>query len=517
MAEKVIAGYKKKDFVILPDRFNKTFEDWIYNLRDWCISRQLWWGHQIPAYYHVATGELLGVTLDPSELIATYGQDNIRRDDDVLDTWFSSGMWPFAGLDWDFDTPSELFKKFYPANVLETGYDILFFWVIRMLLMGYEYTGETPFKTIYLHGLILNEDGKKMSKSKGTVIDPLEIIQSYSADALRLTCILGNTPGNNLNFSTKTVEEYSLFLNKFWNIIRFTWMNIGTIELDRTALKAKIEQNKKDLLPYEQWILSRLTRIIEMTTEGMESYSFGAVGSELIAFIRGEFADLAIEAYKVEKDHSLLGKDVLSLVALEILVLLHPYAPHITEALYGNITNGKILAETAWSEPSHERDIPMEDALEKVFSIVRTIRNIRAESGIKPGEVRDVLITCPKNQDANLRSNSNLLTGLTRTGTLSINDKTIKFKNAAYGVVGGFEIYIDAQIDEAKIEEERKRLMEQIEEKKEYLRTLESKLANGAFIKSAPEKIVRIEMDKKNQTLEQLEKLETKYHALDPK
>lgn len=226
MAEKVIAGYKKKEFVITPERFNKTFEDWIYNLRDWCISRQLWWGHQIPAYYHKDTGELLGVTLDPTSLYTQYGQDNIRRDDDVLDTWFSSGMWPYAVLDWDFENPSELFQRFYPANVLETGYDILFFWVIRMLLMGYEFTGQTPFKNIYLHGLILDEHGKKMSKSWGNVIDPLDVIGKYSADALRLTCVLDNTPGNNLNFSLKTVEEYSLFLNKFWNITRFAWMNV---------------------------------------------------------------------------------------------------------------------------------------------------------------------------------------------------------------------------------------------------------------------------------------------------
>ena len=166
------------------------------------------------------------MTRDPSALYAKYGQENIKRDDDVLDTWFSSGLWPFSVLDWDFENPSELFKKYYPANVLETGYDILFFWVIRMLLMGYEYTGETPFKTIYLHGLILDENGKKMSKSWGNVVDPLSVIETNSTDALRLAVTLGNTPGNNLNFSLKTVEEYSLFLNKFWNIIRFAWMNV---------------------------------------------------------------------------------------------------------------------------------------------------------------------------------------------------------------------------------------------------------------------------------------------------
>jgi valyl-tRNA synthetase len=517
MAEKVIAGYKKKEFVIVPDRFNKTFEDWIYNLRDWCISRQLWWGHQIPAYYHGETGELLWVTLDPSWIYDTYGRENVRRDDDVLDTWFSSGMWPFAVLNWDFENPSELFKKFYPANVLETGYDILFFWVIRMLLMGYEYTGETPFKTIYLHGLILDENGKKMSKSWGNVIDPLDIIGKYSADALRLTCVLDNTPGNNLNFSTKTVEEYSLFLNKFWNIIRFTWINVGTIETDRKTLREKIQKNESDLLPYEQWILSRLTRIIDLTTEWMDTNNFGGVGSELITFIRSEFADLAIEAYKVEKDYSPLGKDVLALVALEILALLHPYAPHITESLYWYITNGKVLAEAEWPVSFYTRNVLQEESLEKVFSIVRTIRNIRAEAGIKPGEFRDVKILSHKNQYENLLANANLLKWLTRTEKLSINDKGHKLENASYGVIGGFEIYVDTQIDPNKSEEEKQKILEQLEEKKEYLRVLETKLANSTFIKNAPEKIVRIEMEKKNQTLEQIEKLEAKYQSLTKK
>lgn len=240
MAEKVIAGYKNDEFEIIPERFNKTFEDWIYNLRDWCISRQLWWGHQIPAYFHTETGELLGVTRDPSELYAKHGEDKVRRDEDVLDTWFSSALWPFSVLDWDFDTPAELFEQYYPADVLETGHDILFFWVIRMFLMGYEYTGQTPFRKVYLHGLVLNEDGKKMSKSAGTVIDPLTIIDTHSADALRLALVLGNTPGNNLNFSVRDVEEYGLFLNKLWNIVRFAWMNVGDITESRDELESRI-------------------------------------------------------------------------------------------------------------------------------------------------------------------------------------------------------------------------------------------------------------------------------------
>lgn len=409
MAEKVTAGYKNKEFQILPERFNKTFEDWIYNLHDWCISRQLWWGHQIPAYFHKETGELLGVTGDPTELYKKHGEENIVRDQDVLDTWFSSALWPFSVLDWDFENPSEFFQKYYPANVLETGYDILFFWVIRMLLMGYEYTGETPFKTIYLHGLVLDENGKKMSKSFGNVIDPLTIIDEYSVDALRLSLILGNTPGNNLNFSVKTVQEYSLFLNKFWNIIRFVWMNIGTITESRDELENKIQKDKDKLLPYESWILSRLANATATVTRGMEEYSFANAGSELISFIRDEFADLAIESYKIEKERSVLGKEVMSLCTLDILSLMHPYIPHITESLYGHITDGAILASSAWPQNHQEKDSESEKNLGDIFAIARMIRNLRAESGVKPGEARDVTLVCPKVRLSNLEDNAELL------------------------------------------------------------------------------------------------------------
>jgi len=514
MAEKVTAWYKKWEFKIVPERFNKTFEDWIYNLRDWCISRQLWWGHQIPAYYHTETGELLWVTLNPDELFEKYGKDKIKRDDDVLDTWFSSALWPFAVLDWDFENPSDFFKKYYPANVLETGYDILFFWVIRMLLMGYEYTNQTPFKTIYLHGLILDENGKKMSKSWGNVIDPLSVIDNYSTDALRLAITLGNTPGNNLNFSLKTVEENSLFLNKFWNIIRFAWMNIGYITDSRENLIKTIQKNKWELLPYEVWILSRLSMITERVTEGMESYTFPSVGSDLIAFIRDEFADIAIEAYKVEKENSKFGKEVLSLCVLDIIALMHPYIPHITETLYGYITEGWLLATSSWPTIVLERDLQQEKNLEQIWEIVRTIRNIRAESWIKPGEYHDTIFKAKTDMVANLEANKTLLAGLGRIDNLIINPKERDPQNYAYGICGSVEIYIHNEVDIASIQVEKDRIMGLINEKKEYIRTLEVKLSNSAFTKNAPEKIIRIEMEKKNLAREQLEKLEEKYNKL---
>jgi len=525
MAQKVIAGYERGDFVILPERFNKQFEDWIYHLRDWCISRQLWWGHQIPAYYHVETAELIGVGSSAEAVLTEYHASDIgkehpltpadlRRDEDVLDTWFSSGIWPFSVLEWDFDTPSELFEQFYPANVLETGYDILFFWVIRMLLMGYEYTDQTPFKTIYLHGLIFDEKGKKMSKSWGNVVDPLDVIEAYSTDALRLAVVLGNTPGNNINFSLRTVEEYSLFLNKFWNIIRFTWMNVGNIEKDRDTLTREIAENSDDLLPYERWILSRLADTIEKTTNSMENYSFSMSGLDLIAFIRDEFADFAIEAYKIEKDRSPLGKSVLSLVALEILALMHPYIPHITESLYGYVTGGKILATDHWSRDGSQRDLDAEKNTELLFSLVRSIRNIRGETGIKPSEQKEAWIVGPESTLNMLQESKNLLAGLAKVSPIHWGEKHDGQRGHAYTVLGDIEVYIDAAVDEAAQALEKERLAREIEDKKSYLRGIQSKLSNPSFVKNAPEQIVRSEMEKRSQAEKQLEKLEEKYGLL---
>ncbi len=514
MAEKVIAGYKKKEFYITPERYGKIFEDWIYNLRDWCISRQLWWGHQIPAYYHKETGELLGVTRDPSELEAKYGKENIIRDADVLDTWFSSGLWPFSVLDFDFSEASELMKRYYPANVLETGHDILFFWVIRMLLMGYEITGEAPFREIYLHGLVLDEHGKKMSKSWGNVINPLEVIEKYSADALRLALVLGNTPGNNLNFSLREVEEYGLFLNKLWNIVRFVSMNIGTVELSRSELEKKISKEKTSLLPYERWIISRLSHIREKLSTGMEESMFSISGMDLIAFIRDEFADFAIEAYKIEKDRSTLWREVMSLCLIDILTLLHPYAPHITERLYGLMTEGEILTTSEWPLTLAMREESEEASMTRIFDIVRTIRNIRAESWVKPGEYRNTILVTPPIYESALTENISLMQGLARIAELSIERKSPKWLGYAYGVTDGIEIYVDAHIDESKKEEEKSRLSSQIDEKRTYILTQKAKLANSAFVSNAPDKVVRLEMEKLHKAEDELMKLEEKYKTL---
>lgn len=517
MAKKVMAGYKKGDFEIIPDRFNKSFEDWMGNLRDWCISRQLWWGHQIPAYFHRETGELLGVTLDPKDIYKKYGEENVRRDEDVLDTWFSASMWSHGALGWNYDSPSQDFKDFYSANVLETGYDILFFWVIRMLLMGYEQTGKTPFKTIYLHGLVLDESGRKMSKSWGNIVDPRDVINQYSADALRMTLTVGNTPGNNLNLSLKNVSENGLFLNKLWNIVRFAQTNASD-ELAESldSLAKKIKKGEKNLLPHEQWILSRSTDIITKVTLGMEKYTFSQTGSDLYAFTRDEFADIAIEAFKLTRETSKMGKLVIAWVTHTLLRLWHPYIPFLTEAAYRSLTNEKdFLMLQRWPTAIVERDNSLEKSMEIVWEIVRSIRALRAASKLKPSDIREVTLTGSKKLIESIAPSIDVVAGLTKTSiTLSDRKKAHAESGFAYAIAQGIEIALDIPVETLDVGAEILRLKALSEEKIEYIRQLDIRLQSSDFLKRAPEKVVRMEQDKLARAQEELTKIKEQLSRL---
>ncbi len=390
MSEKVMAGYKNEDFEIIPSRYESIFEGLLDNLHEWCISRQLWWGHQIPAYYHAETGDLLGVTEDPKALEKQYGKDMVVRDGDVLDTWFSSALWPFSVLDWNFENPGKLFEKYYPANVLETGHDILLFWVVRMLLFGYGLTDQTPFKKVYLHGLVTDDQGRKFSKSLGNGVDPLELIKEFSADALRLALVIGNTPGNNLRFSRDVVKNNQIFLNKLWNVARFVWMNVGEEgEMDVQKLEKTLTKNWSKLLDYERWILTRLKYTRDDVTEGMEGDNFSAMGEKLVSFTRDEFADYAIECFKLVKEESIYGKEVMMYTLLTLLKLWHPYIPFITEALTQSITGNlekpkEFLMTSEWPTCDYPLDRESEESIKSVFDVVTAIRVIRGERRIKP-------------------------------------------------------------------------------------------------------------------------------------
>lgn len=508
LAEKVMAGWANKEFEIVPSRYGDIFEALMNNLHEWCISRQLWWGHQIPAYYDKTTGDLLGVTADPTALYKKHGKDNVVRDEDVLDTWFSSALWPFSVLDWSFEKESKLFQKFYPAQVLETGHDILLFWVVRMLLFGYGITGQTPFKTVYLHGLVTDDQGRKFSKSLGNGIDPIEVIKQYSADALRLSLVVGNTPGNNLRFSTDIVKNNQTFLNKLWNVARFVWMNVADgqdMETDTEKLEKTLTKNWSKLMDYERWILTRLKRTVMEVTRGMEEYDFGMAGEKLYAFTRDEFADYAIECFKLSKDESKYGKEVMSYSLLTILKLWHPYIPFVTEALNGIIAPKTTIIDAEWPECPYELDEESEELIRSVFEVVKTIRTIRGERKIKPGDTVDVVIYANPRDRAVLEKNIALIAGLGKSAvSFTLTKEDLSREKYTYGMAGEVEVFVDTSA--CSHDDDIERLEKLITEKEDYVRILEVKLLDPTFVNKAPENVIRLTQEKKEVTLRQIEK-----------
>lgn len=510
LAEKVMAGWAKKEFEIIPSRYGEIFETLMGNLHEWCISRQLWWGHQIPAYYD-KEGNLLGVTDDPSKLIKKYGTENVVRDEDVLDTWFSSALWPFSVLDWTFDEPGKLFKKFYPAQVLETGHDILLFWVVRMLLFGYGLTGQTPFKTVYLHGLVTDDQGRKFSKSLGNGIDPIEVIKQYSADALRLSLIVGNTPGNPFRFSLDLVKNNQTFLNKLWNVARFVWMNVGgekkiEVDTDVSKLEKTLTKNWSKLLDYERWILTRLKRTNLDVTRGMEEYDFSMMGEKLMSFTRDEFADYAIECFKLSKDESKYGKEVMMYTLLTLLKLWHPYIPFVTEALSGILVPKKTIIDAEWPECPFEIDTESEELIKSVFEVVKTIRTIRGDRKIKPGEAVGVVIYANPRDRAVLERNIALIAGLGKASEVefTLTKDGLSREKYTYGMAGEIEVFVDTSA--CSHDDDIERLEKLIAEKEDYVRTLEIKLMDPTFVNKAPENVIRLTQEKKEVTLRQIEK-----------
>ncbi len=514
MAQKVIAWYKKKEFEIIPERFNKIFEDWIYNLRDWCISRQLWWGHRIPAYYHKETWEMV-VSKEDLSLTGEY-----IRDEDVLDTWFSSGLWPFSILDFDFEakTQSELFNKFYPAQVLETGHDIIFFWVIRMLLFWYEFTNQTPFKKVYFHGLIKDKHGKKMSKSLGNGIDPLDMIEKYSADALRLTVSVWNTPGNDLKFDEDNVMENKVFINKLWNATRFVYTNLFekssyTIDSYET-LEKRILENYDTLMFHEKWILSRLKSISDQVNMGMEKFNFSEVGIELQNFTKNDFCDYYIEEFKIVRETSQFGNDVIIYAINNILKLWHPYIPFVTEELWNKIGFEGKLIETEYSKVALRADKEIEKDKQILIEVIREIRNLRAENNIMPSTPIKVELKVKKAKlELFSPENINIISWIVKSENTQLVNKASS-DTFAYAVTkSGIEIFVDNS-NAKDMEGEIERLKGQIDDTKEYIWLLDRKLLNDSFVRNAPPALVRAEMEKKAEAKEKLKKLEEKLEKI---
>lgn len=514
MAKKVIAWYKKKEFEIIPERFNKIFEDWIYNIRDWCISRQLWWGHRIPAYYHKTTGEMV---ISETNLSLT---GEYTRDEDVLDTWFSSGLWPFSVLDFEFwsKKQSELFKKFYPAQILETWHDIIFFWVIRMLLFWYEFTNQTPFKKVYFHGLIKDKNGRKMSKSLWNGIDPLDMIEKYCVDALRLTVSIGNTPGNDLKFDENNVMENKIFINKLWNATRFVYTNLfekSQYKIEKyEVLEKRILVNYNELMFHEKWILSRLKNISDLVNEWMEKYNFSESGIELQNFTKNEFCDYYIEEFKITRGISKYGNDVIIYAINNILKLWHPYIPFVTEELWNKIGFEWKLMKTNYSKVSLEVNKEVESGKQIIIEVIKEIRNLRAENNIMPSNSIQLFLKVKKSKlELFNEENLALISGIVRSEKTEIVSK-ITNDDLVYSVTkSGIEIFLDNS-NAKDMEKEIERLKEQITDSKEYIWLLDRKLLNESFVRNAPASLVRAEMEKKAEAIDKLKKLEEKLEKI---
>ena len=489
-----VEAVKNGDIKLIPKRMEKTYFNWTDNIRDWCISRQLWWGHRIPAYYCDECGEVVVAKKMP-EVCPKCGCTHFTQDPDTLDTWFSSALWPFSTLGWPEQT--EDLKYFYPTDVLVTGYDIIFFWVIRMIFSGYEQMGERPFKTVLFHGLVRDSQGRKMSKSLGNGIDPLEIIDQYGADALRLTLITGNAPGNDMRFYYEKVEANRNFANKVWNASRFIMMNMEGKEITVPAAS--------ELEPVDKWILSKCNTLVKDVTENMENYDLGIAVQKVYDFIWDEFCDWYIEMVKPRLYNSDDAKSqnaalyTLKSVLIDALKLLHPYMPFITEEIFCTLqSEEESIMISRWPEYSEDKNYPKEEKdIEIIKEAVRGIRNIRTEMNVAPSKKATVYVV---SEDEGIRRTFE--EGKLFFATLSYASEVLvqKYKtgiadDAVSVMIAGAALYIpfaelvDIQAEIERLEKEEKRLAGEIAR-------CEGMLKNEKFISKAPEAKVAEEKEK---------------------
>ena len=490
-----VEAVKNGDIQLLPKRMEKTYFNWTDNIRDWCISRQLWWGHRIPAYYCPDCGEMVVAKTAP-EKCPKCGCDHMEQDPDTLDTWFSSALWPFSTLGWPDKT--EDLDYFYPTDVLVTGYDIIFFWVIRMIFSGYEQMGKAPFHTVLFHGLVRDSQGRKMSKSLGNGIDPLEVIDKYGADALRLTLITGNAPGNDMRFYWERVEASRNFANKVWNASRFIMMNLEGSEIKEPSLD--------ELKPADKWILSKVNTLAKDVTENMDKYEMGIAVQKVYDFIWDEFCDWYIEitktrTYNKENDPASANAAfwTLKTVLTEALKLLHPFMPFITEEIFCTLhPEEDTIMLAKWPEYRADWNFPAEEEmLEHCKDLVKGVRNVRTEMDVPPSRKAKIFIVA---EDAALRDSFELTkeayANLAGASEVMVQqDKTGIGEDAVSVVIPGATLYLPLE-DLVDFEKEKGRLLkEQARLEKELARS-KGMLSNEKFLSKAPEAKVQEEKDK---------------------
>jgi valyl-tRNA synthetase len=500
LAKAALQAVKDGRIKIVPERFEKTYYNWMENIKDWCISRQLWWGHRIPVWY-CPNGHMTVSREDPTECATCHSKD-IHQDEDVLDTWFSSGLWPFSTLGWPEETRD--YKYFYPTSYMETGYDILFFWVARMIMSGLEYTGKIPFHTVYLHGLVRDEIGRKMSKTTGNVIDPLTVMDQFGTDALRFTLLVGSTPGNDTNVGLKKVEANRNFANKLWNVGRFLITAIAN------------QQSASELGEYtlaDSWIWARLQQLIRDVERQFQNFQYGQAGQQIYDFIWSDFADWYVEIAKLELaeggSRAARAADTLARVFDMSLRLLHPFTPFVTEEIWGHLHSAlrdsplsaickdwpEALIVAKWPE-IRELEGWEDEAIErfaKEQDVVRTIRNMRAEKEVKPSVKFKPIIVTEENYDL-FSTDSDVIATLSGTYIPEI-FKLFKKPDDYIGVVSGStDIYLPL-VDLVNPIEERARLEKELKEAESHIERLE-KLLSSDFANKAPAALVQKERDK---------------------
>jgi len=496
LAEAAIKLQKTEGKVhFVPERFEKTYIHWMENIRDWCISRQLWWGHRIPAWYHKETGEVYVGHEAPEDT------ENWEQDPDVLDTWFSSALWPFSTMGWPDEEAADL-KRYYPTDALVTGYDIIFFWVSRMIFQGLEFTGHRPFKDVLIHGLVRDAEGRKMSKSLGNGVDPMDVIDQYGADSLRYFLATGSSPGQDLRYSTEKVESIWNFANKIWNASRFALMNMGDLTYEEIDLSGK-----KSVADY--WILTRLNETIETVTNLAEKYEFGEVGRALYNFIWDDFCDWYIEMaklplYSEDEAAKKTTRSVLAYVLDQTMRLLHPFMPFITEEIWQNLPHeGESITVAEW--PMVRSELSNHEAREQMkllVEIIRSVRNIRAEVNTPMSKKISMIINAHDEKILDtLETNRAYLERFCNPEMLTIAVGVAAPEKAMTAVVTGAEIYLPLQ-GLINIEEEIIRLEKELDKLNKEVERVQKKLANEKFVSKAPSQVVEEERAKEKDYVE---------------
>ena len=503
LAKPAREAVEKGELKLIPERMDKTYYNWLDNIRDWCISRQLWWGHRIPAYYCQDCGEVV-VSKEAPTVCPKCGKNHFKQDEDTLDTWFSSALWPFSTLGWPEKT--EDYDYFYPTDVLVTGYDIIFFWVIRMVFSGIEHTGKLPFHTVLFHGLVRDDQGRKMSKSLGNGIDPLEVIDKYGADALRFTLITGNAPGNDMRFYWERVESSRNFANKVWNASRFIMMNLPEENIS-------LDQIPANLTDADKWILSKVNTLAKDVTDNLDKYELGIAADKIYEFIWEEFCDWYIEMvkprlYSDTDETKTAALWTLKKVLIEALKLLHPYMPFVTEEIFCTLQDDEeSIMISKWPEYSDDFNFSKEEAaVELIKEAVRGIRNTRAEMNVKPSKKAKVIVVSEDDNVKSIFENGKVFFAtLGYASEVQIqSDKTGIAEDAVSVVIANAVIYMPfAEL--VDIDKEIERLEKEVAKLEKELARVNGMLSNPNFVNKAPEKKINEEKEKQAKYAQMME------------